>query len=813
MEVNPFATMAATHGIPGGSEGYDKYIERMREDQYPMLKDALYLDHAGTTLYSKRLMERFQADMMANLFGNPHSASPSSQRSTQEVENLRLELLRFCKADPEHFDIIFTANATASIKLVMEAFREQEEGFWYGYHVDSHTSLVGVRETAKEHVCFVSDEEVTRWIDVEANDEQLCLFAYPAQSNMNGRRLPLDWCRRIRQANAQRKAYTLLDAAAFVSTHPLDLSDVEAAPDFTVLSLYKIFGFPDLGALIVRKDAAHLFQKRKYFGGGTVDMVVCLKEQWHATKSGALHQQLEDGTLPVHSIIALKSAMQTHEELFGTLDMVSKHTSYLAEQLYNGLAELRHANGEPVCTIYKHVHSSYGDTHTQGPVIAFNLRDGQGNWVSNTEVETLASVKNIHLRTGGVCNPGGVAQSLALAPWEMRENFSAGHRCGGENDILNGKPTGIIRVSLGAMSTKSDVIQCLKFVDEFFVDKTAQLSRSPSPMLLDETRSRRFHVESLTVYPIKSCAGFQVPHATPWEIRTEGLAWDREWCVVHQGTGKALSQKQHPRMALIRPILDFKTGVLRISAPGTSEQITVPLSKDPTYFNTADFAHRNASVCGDPIKARLYTSPAIADSLTNALGVPCTLARFPAASTHSPSTRHSKAHLQQQTKTAQTIPRPILLSNESPILTISRSSLNRLNEAIKAKGGKAAHPSVFRANIVLAESPLLPPGQEQPWAEDHWDGMRVVNGGDAGGPVLEFLGGCRRCQMVCIDQGSGERDQEPFVTLAKTRRFGGRVVFGVHTALVGGGGERGGSVTIRAGDGVETFGPPAVVGL
>ncbi len=53
----------------------------------------------------------------------------------------------------------------------------------------------------------------------------------------------------------------------------------------------------------------------------------------------------------------------------------------------------------------------------------------------------------------------------------------------------------------------------------------------------------------------------------------------------------------------------------------------------------------------------------------------------------------------------------------------------------------------------------------------------------------------------CIDQVSGEKNQEPFLTLAKTRRFGGRVLFGVHTALVA---EKGGRRMIRSGDVVET---------
>ncbi|KAK1058439.1 hypothetical protein LTR74_013408 [Friedmanniomyces endolithicus] len=790
--------MANICGASGSLEEYDSYIERMREDEYPMLKDTLYVDHAGTTPYSKRLMDRFHTDMMANLFGNPHSASPSSQRSTLDIESVRMQLLQLFKADPEYFDLVFTSNATAAIKLVMEAFREQEGGFWYGYHVDSHTSLVGVRECAIEHRCFESDKEVEVWLDddsVEATNEMF-LFAYPAQSNMNGRRLPLEWCKRAHRPS-QRRAYTLLDAAAYASTSPLDLSDASAAADFTALSLTKIFGFPDLGALIVRKDTAHLFRKRQYFGGGTVDMVVCVKEQWHAKKSGPLHEQLEDGTLPIHSIMAMKSALKTHKELFGSLDQVSRHSAALAKRLHDGLASLRHANDTQVCTIYISGDLFYGDTTRQGPIVALNLQDSRGNWVSNTEVEKLASIKNVHVRTGGVCNPGGVAQSLSLAPWEMRENFSVGHRCGGENDILNGKPTGVIRISLGAMSTRSDVARFLAFVDEFFVDKTL---RSPQSTSLSPLRSlsQRFHVESLTVYPVKSCARWQIPHAMPWEIRNEGLAWDREWCIVHQGTGKALSQKQHPRMALIRPNLDFKAGVLRISAPGTSEQIAVPLSADPTPFDEDAFSQRDATVCGDPIKARLYTSPAIANFLSSAIGVPCTLARFPAASGNFSSTRHSKAHLPQAKSTLGTTRRPILLSNESPILTISRSSLNRLNEQIKSSGGRAAHPSVFRANIVLAESSLLPPGHEQPWAEDEWEGMRI--GGDDG-PTLEFLGGCRRCQMVCIDQVSGEKNQEPFLTLAKTRRLGGRVLFGVHTALVA---EKGGRRMIRSGDVVET---------
>jgi molybdenum cofactor sulfurtransferase len=55
--------------------------------------------------------------MITNLFGNPHSTSDPSQLSGHMVDSIREKTLAFFNADPEHFDIVFTANATAAIKL------------------------------------------------------------------------------------------------------------------------------------------------------------------------------------------------------------------------------------------------------------------------------------------------------------------------------------------------------------------------------------------------------------------------------------------------------------------------------------------------------------------------------------------------------------------------------------------------------------------------------------------------------------------------------------------------------------------------
>ncbi|KAF1965018.1 PLP-dependent transferase [Bimuria novae-zelandiae CBS 107.79] len=808
---------------------YDKAVEELRLREYPMLRDTTYLDHAGTTLYAKSLIERFSNDMITNLYGNPHSASNASQLTTRRIEDVRLRLLSLFKADPADFDVVFVANATAGIKLVMEALRDQEEGYWYGYHRDAHTSVIGVREAATRHRCFTTDAEVDQWVEeVEGKlGDRLGLFAYPAQSNMNGRRLPLDWVRRIRMRK-QGSVYTLLDAAALVSTSPLDLSDASCAPDFTVLSLYKVFGFPDLGALIIRKAAGSVFDKRRYFGGGTVEMV-CMKEQWHAKKA-ALHERLEDGTLPIHSIMALDAAMSVHQELYRSLDEISRHTSFLALKLYDDLKSLKHANGTSVCRIYNDKAAMYGDSATQGPVVAFNLRNPCGGWVSNAEVEKLAAVRNFQLRTGGLCNPGGVASSLDLAPWEMKENFSAGQRCGNDNDIIRAKPTGMIRVSLGAMSTLKDVTSFADFICEFFVEDTPPPLTPPVVSLGTEPPTHsRLHVQSLAVYPIKSCGAFSVPPGVAWEVRREGLAWDREWCLVHQGTGVALSQKRYSKMALIRPSIDLEEGVLRVQLTGIlrdttfANEISVPLSADPRLFTEESmYKDTSAQVCGDQIQAKTYRSSRISDFFSQALGVACHLARFPAVGNGSgplACARHSKPHLQKKDMSSRTripgafpetipampgttVSKPILLSNESPILTISRSSLNRLNELIKAEGGKAAQAEVFRANIVVAENPHYPPGAEQPYAEDDWRYLQI------GQQYFELLGPCRRCQMICVDQQTAERNQEPFVTLSKTRRFDGRVHFGEHTSLLARDDLQSPSAqnpTIMVGDNVRTY--------
>lgn len=767
-------------------------------------------------------MDEFAAEMTSSLLGNPHSASPSSQLSTARIDDTRLRALQFVNADPAEFDLIFVANATAGIKLVAEALRAAPGGFDYAYHQSAHTSLVGVREEARSSICL-DDAAVEEWlagempIRCEAGNMTPTLFAYAAQSNMDGRRYPLNWSQRLRNLNwpPGTSCLTILDAAALAPTAPVDLGNSDAAADFTVLSFSKIFGFPDLGALIVRRQAYYTFDSRRYFGGGTVDTVVTKKEQWHAPKTHRLHERLEDGTLPIHSIIALDIAMRIHGRLFGSVGAVASHVSFLTGRLREGLQRLRHHNGMEVCQIYSPSHASIMD-FSAGPIIAFNIRNQTGAWISLAEVEKLASLKNFHIRTGGVCNPGGIASALDLEPWEIKRNFSAGFRCGSDNDIIAGKPSGVVRISLGAMSSIADVDAFAAFIAEFYCEQT-----SPDDVPRDTTCSGTesqsdLLVAGITVYPIKSCGGFPVPKDTDWEVRPEGLCWDREWCLLHKGSGHALSQKRYPRMALIKPFLDFETGQLRVtytgvlSDPSQRKTICVPFSSNPALFH-ASFSPSSASqrplssrVCGEEISAKTYASGEINDFFTTVLDVPCVLARFPpGGQAANKSARHSKAHLQKHQKnysvqdssygsnsllaaSAVTPPSPpdsdveqnnrrkILLSNESPILAINMASLRALNGQVVKNGGTDIPSTVFRANIILDTPGSTKLTLKNAYAEDNWCRLRI------GQQDFKMLGSCRRCHMVCINQDTAEKSQEPFVTLSKTRRFDGKVFFGTH---------------------------------
>lgn len=101
------------------------------------------------------------------------------------------------------------------------------------------------------------------------------LFAYPAQSNFNGMKYPLEWCEQVQRGhlhpsgvNCHGNWHVVLDLSALIPTSSISLDNWQ--PDFAVLSFYKWLGYPTgLGALLVHRRVEEQLC-RGFFGGGSV---------------------------------------------------------------------------------------------------------------------------------------------------------------------------------------------------------------------------------------------------------------------------------------------------------------------------------------------------------------------------------------------------------------------------------------------------------------------------------------------------------------------------------------------------------------
>lgn len=583
----------------------------------------MYMDHAGATPYPLSIIRDHLTDLSTNLLSNPHSQSPSSIATGNRVESVRQQVLQFFRADPKSFEVVFVANATAGIKLIADGFAGSVNGFRYKYLRDAHTSLVGVSALALEHKPL-SEDEVDEWLKsgLILNKGNINgLFAYPAQSNFNGQRFPLEWIHLLRK-NCPGW-YSLLDASSLLTTTPLEYSDAMVAPDFTVFSFYKIFGYPDLGAIIVRRDAAHMLIQRRFFGGGT--RAALTVEAWNLPHE-EIHEALEDGTLPFHTILALEASFYNHTRLFGAHINVARHAAAVTRLAHSLLSSLTHYNGETLCKIYS--------TINQGPIIAFNLVSAGGSPIGYKSVEKELALRNFAVRTGGMCNPGGVEKYMELGNGGLEHLFRIGKVCGDQRDIINGRNIGVIRVSFGASSTFEEVYALVDFLRDFYVEKTTAkaLTREIGP---DSTKLQSVYLcispslAALMLDPIKSCHAYYIPPEIEWPITPNGLLYDRKYFLI-SARGNPLSAEQYPKMSLIKPILNLKTEVMSVSSPVSTAHLEVPLNLDVlSSVNQSSLVLReDKCLCGDRLRSLIFTSPHIQDFFSTIVGVKCSLAMY-----------------------------------------------------------------------------------------------------------------------------------------------------------------------------------------
>jgi len=449
-------------------EAYPEYptteaVDRLRASDYARLdvNEQVYLDYTGGGLYAESQIRKHMQVLTENTFGNPHSSNPTSIASTELLEHAREYVLRFFNADPGEYLCIFTPNASGALKLVGESY--PFSGGHYLLTFDNHNSVNGIREYAHARgaaVTYIPVELPDMRVDASQLDEYLSrarsgnrnLFAYPAQSNFSSVKHPLAWVERAHKAGWD----VLLDAAAYVPTSKLDLSEVH--PDFVPVSFYKIFGYPTgLGALIARREALAKLQ-RPWFAGGTITVASVQGDKYYLADGAAA---FEDGTLDYLNIPAIEIGLK-HIESIG-YDVISERVRSLTGWLLDHLTQMKHSTGMPLVRIYGPV-----NTEARGGAVTANFYNKNGQIIDHRDIEAAANKVNISLRTGCFCNPGAGEIALGISRVELDVCFtSPDHEERLSIDdfrlCIDGKASGAVRISVGPITNFNDVQAFLTF--------------------------------------------------------------------------------------------------------------------------------------------------------------------------------------------------------------------------------------------------------------------------------------------------------------------------------------------------------------
>ena len=275
----------------------------------------------------------------------------------------------------------------------------------------------------------------------------------------------------------------------------------------------------------------------------------------------------------------------------------------------------------------------------------------------------------------------------------------------------------------------------------------------------DDVQAR---IEQLWVYPVKSCAGVAVREAV---LTDTGLDLDRAWMVV-DSTGEFVTQRELPRMALIRPQLRTSEVVLR--APGMlALHLQIDVVETATRVRVWD-DEVAAYDMGD-LAAQWFSDFLAPDAPKGASQTPpYRLVRF--------DPEHRRL---SNRKWTGGIEAPNQFSDGFAVLVTSVASLDSLNQRLQASGHAVVTMERFRPNIVLA-------GVVE-HDEDRLNALHVRT--QQGVAVLRLVKPCARCPIPNIDPLSATSSPEVGDTLQTYRqdaRVDGQITFGMNAIVVSG---------------------------
>lgn len=259
-------------------------------------------------------------------------------------------------------------------------------------------------------------------------------------------------------------------------------------------------------------------------------------------------------------------------------------------------------------------------------------------------------------------------------------------------------------------------------------------------------------VSGIFIYPVKGAAGIPVASAALDEL---GFRHDRRWMIV-DGSGNFISQRTHPRLALIRPVLEDDTLVLRASERSA---LRLPADDLPS-------GHERVRVWDDTVDTA-FAGDEAADWISNFLDGPARIVRLARETRRLVDPKYAPRATDQ-----------VAFVDAFPCLLISQASLDLLNQRL-------ANPvpmNRFRPNLVVAGT--------SPHEEDRWRRIRV------GDVAFDVVKPCARCVVTTVDQATGTAGDEPLRTLSTYRKVGSKVMFGQNLV-------HGSTGAVRVGDRVD----------
>lgn len=249
-------------------------------------------------------------------------------------------------------------------------------------------------------------------------------------------------------------------------------------------------------------------------------------------------------------------------------------------------------------------------------------------------------------------------------------------------------------------------------------------------------------VDSLFIYPLKSAGGIPLKTA---EVLPEGFRHDRAWMVIDQ-KGKFMSQRLHPKMALIKTAL--ADNGIQLAASGMQDAL-IPFEAEGAFTE---------GVVWDDLCEVQEVSTLLNEWISDYMQEACRIVKMKKGAVRPVDPRY-------RVKESDTT----LFSDGFPYLVTTTASLKDLSD----RTGMELAMIRFRPNIVVKNS--------VPFEEDSWRKITI-------GPMLfHLVKPCGRCSIVNVDPATGKRGDEPLKTLNSYRKQEKKILFGVNAIAEGSG--------------------------